>query len=219
MKKKIIASLLTLTLSLSLLAACGKEKGKDEGDKETTTVSSADKEAGQTTTEKADEPETLATTAQAQKSAFFTAFETETIDGEKVTDEIFKGNKVTMVNVWGTFCSPCIREMPALQQLSEAYKDKGVRIIGVLCDTFDIYKEENIPEKVQDAKDIIAQTGVEYTNLLPSVSLNKAKLDYVFSVPTTYFLNEKGEIIGSEFVGSKSYDQWSAILDGVLENA
>jgi len=148
--------------------------------------------------------------------AFFTAFESEALDGEKVTDEIFKGNKVTMVNVWGTFCSPCIREMPDLQKISEDYKDKGVRVIGVICDTYDYSKGENSTEKIADAKAILEQTGVKYTNILPSASLNKAKLDSIYSVPTTYFLDENGAIIGTEYVGSKSYGQWSQIIDSML---
>lgn len=149
-------------------------------------------------------------------TAFFTAFETETLDGKKVTDEFFKGSKVTMVNVWGTFCGPCISEMPSLGKISEDYKDKGVRVIGVLCDTYNPYDETNIPEKVQLAKDIVAQTGADYTHLLPSASLNSAKLDSIFSVPTTYFLDENGAIIGTEYVGAKSYKQWSAIIDSML---
>ena len=153
---------------------------------------------------------------ESDDDGFFPSFETETIDGEKVTDKIFQGNKVTMVNVWGTFCSPCINEMPDLEKLSEAYKEKGVRVIGIVSDTYDIYSKENLPDMIQEAKDIITQTGVTYTNLLPSASLNKAKLDIIFSVPTTYFLDENGEIIGIEFVGSRSYEQWSAILDGIL---
>ncbi len=152
-------------------------------------------------------------------TAFFGAFESETLEGKKVTDEIFKGNKVTMVNVWGIFCTYCIQEMPDLQKLSEAYEEKGVRVIGVLCDTADSLTGENIPEKVKQAKDIVKQTGSEYTHILPSDSLNKAKLNSIYSVPTTYFLNEKGELIASEFVGSKSYEQWSAILDSILEMA
>ena len=148
----------------------------------------------------------------------FPAFESESLEGEKVTDEIFKGNKVTMVNVWGTFCSPCIREMPDLQKISKSYKDKGVRVIGVLCDTYDINKEENIPAKLKDAKDIVEMTGAAYTHILPSASLNKAMLDNIYSYPTTYFLNEKGEIIGTEYVGSRTYEQWSAILDSILES-
>ncbi len=147
---------------------------------------------------------------------FFTAFESETLDGKKVTEEIFLGNKLTMVNVWATFCSPCINEMPDLQKISEDYKDKGVRVIGVICDTYDIYQKENIPDKVQLAKDIVSETGAAYTHILPSFSLNEAKLDSIFSVPTTYFLNEKGEIISTEYVGSKSYSQWSQIIDSLL---
>ena len=109
--------------------------------------------------------------------------------------------------------------MPDIQKLSEAYKEKGVRVIGVLCDTADTITGENIPEKVQQAKDIVAQAGSEYTHILPSPSLNKAKLDTVFSVPTTYFLNEKGELIGTEYVGSRNYEQWSMVLDSILELA
>ena len=157
--------------------------------------------------------------ASDSSSALFTAFESETLDGEKVTEEIFKGNKVTMVNVWGIFCPYCVLEMPDIQKLSETYKEKGVRVIGVLCDTADTITGENIPEKVQQAKDIVAQAGSEYTHILPSPSLNKVKLDTVFSVPTTYFLNEKGELIGTEYVGSRNYEQWSMVLDSILELA
>lgn len=155
-------------------------------------------------------------TPPADGMAFFSAFESETLDGERITDESFRGNKVTMVNVWGTFCGPCIGEMPALGKISEDYKDKGVRVIGIICDTFDPYNEVNIPEKVQDAKDIVAQTGATYTHILPSLSLNRAKLDSIYSVPTTYFLNENGEIIGTEYVGAKSYSQWCNIIDSIL---
>lgn len=149
----------------------------------------------------------------------FKDFESETLTGEKVTEEILKGNKVTMVNVWGIFCTYCIQEMPDLQRISEDYEKKGVRVIGVLCDTADPITGETLPEKVQQARDIVEMTGSEYTHIITSDSLNEAKLDEIYSFPTTYFLNEKGELIGSEFVGSKSYDQWSAILDNILEMA
>ncbi len=147
----------------------------------------------------------------------FGNFESETLDGEKVTEKIFKGNKVTMVNVWGIFCTYCIQEMPDLQKISEDYAEKGVRVIGVLCDTADPVTGETLPEKVQQAKDIVEMTGSEYTHIITSTSLNEAKLDDIYTYPTTYFLNEKGEIIGSEYVGSRSYDQWSAIIDLILE--
>lgn len=150
---------------------------------------------------------------------FFAEFESETLDGKKVTEEIFKGNKVTMVNVWGVFCTYCIQEMPDLQKISENYKKKGVRVIGVLCDTADPMTGEDLPEKIQQAKEIVEMTGSEYTHILTSDSLNKAKLNSVYSYPTTYFLNENGELIGTQFSGARDYEQWSAILDGILEMA
>ena len=136
--------------------------------------------------------------------------------GESV--ELFKGNRVTMINIWGTFCSPCIREMPDLQKLSKDYESKGVKLIGIVVDTYDYTKGENRADKINSAKDIISQTGVEYMNVLPSASLNAAKLDSIISVPTTFFLNEKGELISSE-VGSHSYDEWCRIIDRALERA
>lgn len=199
MKKKIIALVLTLTVLVAAFAACGKEKAPDTSESTNENVIS-----------------TLESTDKAT-SAFFAAFESETIDGKKVTDEIFKGNKVTMVNVWGTFCAPCINEMPDLQKLSEAYESKGLKLVGIVADTYDYTKGENRADKISDAEKIISQTGVKYINILPSASLNAVKLDTIFSFPTTYFLNEKGEIIGSEYVGSRSYDEWSRIIDSVLE--
>ena len=54
-----------------------------------------------------------------EKKDGFGAFESETLDGEKVTEEIFQQADLTMVNIWATFCGPCIQEMPDLAQLSE----------------------------------------------------------------------------------------------------
>lgn len=42
----------------------------------------------------------------------------------------YKG-KVVLLNFWGTWCGPCRREVPALIEVQEAYRDKGVVILGV----------------------------------------------------------------------------------------
>ena len=39
-----------------------------------------------------------------------------------------------MINVWGTFCGPCIREMPDLARISESHKNSGVEVVGVVID-------------------------------------------------------------------------------------
>ncbi|MBQ4235421.1 MAG: TlpA family protein disulfide reductase, partial [Treponema sp.] len=48
----------------------------------------------------------------AQKAGEKITFTATDLNGRIVTSEIFEKNKVTMLNIWGTFCGPCIREMP-----------------------------------------------------------------------------------------------------------
>lgn len=158
---------------------------------------------------------TTASTAEEEKG-ILSSFNATTLEGEEVDESILKG-KITMVNIWATFCTPCINEMPDLQKLHKAYEDKGFQIVGIVCDIYEvngIFDEGNINE----AKGIVEDTGVKYLNLLPSDDLKTAKLNEVTAVPETFFVDENGDIIGSSYIGSKSYDEWAEIIDGILEN-
>ena len=200
MKKKLLALLLAAVAVVSCFAACGKSNVSD-GNASDTNVS---------------EENSVSASSQAEeKSPFFADFETTALDGKTYTQETFTGNRLTMVNIWGTFCAPCIREMPDLEKLSKDYAGKGLAIVGIVGDTFDYLDKANDTAKIDLAKDIVKDTGVTYLNLLPSPTLNTAKLDYIRSFPTTYFLNEKGELLG-EYIGSRSYDQWAEIIDSLL---
>lgn len=134
------------------------------------------------------------------------------LDGNEVDDSIFKGKKLTMVNIWATFCRPCIGEMPDLQKISEDYAEMGVQVIGIVSDV----QGTDDAELIALAKDIEADTGVKYTSLVPSESLVEAKLGEVYSVPETIFLDENGNQIGESYIGSRSYDSWSMVIDSML---
>ena len=69
----------------------------------------------------------------------FPDFELTTIDGESVSSESLKG-KVVFINLWFTRCAPCIEEMPSLNDLQEAYKDK-VEFISITFDDGDLVKK------------------------------------------------------------------------------
>lgn len=59
------------------------------------------------------------------------SFETTDLDGNVVRSaDVFKGHRLTMVNVWGTFCGPCIGEMPELEKLNYRLKQKDCAIVG-----------------------------------------------------------------------------------------
>ncbi|MGI8670279.1 MAG: TlpA disulfide reductase family protein [Aridibacter sp.] len=52
------------------------------------------------------------------------------LDGENFKIEDFKGD-VLLVNLWATWCGPCIKEMPELVAMQEKYGDKGFKVIGL----------------------------------------------------------------------------------------
>jgi peroxiredoxin len=44
---------------------------------------------------------------------------------------------VTLINIWATWCAPCLREMPSLEQLFQKYRSRGFRVAAVSIDETD----------------------------------------------------------------------------------
>src|SRR5690606_12874969 len=61
------------------------------------------------------------------------AFEALTLDGHPATLEQLRG-KVVLLNVWATWCAPCVEEMPALERLHRELAPEGLAVIGVNVD-------------------------------------------------------------------------------------
>lgn len=145
----------------------------------------------------------------------FTAYD---LDGNVVTGDIFAGHKLTMLNVWGTYCGPCLREMPDLARLATAYDN--VQLVGIVIDAARMNAAKNFvqrSDKIEEAKDIIAQTGAHYLHILPSESLAELLLYEIQVIPTTLFLDGDGNVVGEYYYGSRSYDDWKIIIDAHLE--
>ena len=146
----------------------------------------------------------------------FGAFSTTDMEGNPVDGQIFNGCKLTMVNIWATFCNPCVAEMPELAQLQKEFGD-DLQIIGIIVDAAD--RNGNIlPDKKAEAASIIDYTGADYLHLLPSASLNKAYLNNVQSVPETIFVDENGNQIGESYMGARTVDQWRKIVNSLMES-
>ncbi len=62
-------------------------------------------------------------------------FELETMTGEtyRLADEL--GEKVIILNFWATWCRPCLREMPHVNNLYEKYKDQNLQVLAISIDT------------------------------------------------------------------------------------
>ena len=145
----------------------------------------------------------------------FGTFTATTLEGESASEEIFSGHKLTMVNIWATFCSPCINEMPSLGELSSEYGD-DFQIVGIVVDAAD--KNGNpLSKQKADAREIVSFTKADYLHLLPSPDLNRAYLYGVQSVPETVFLDENGCQVGQRYIGARSKAEWKSIIDSLLE--
>ena len=157
-----------------------------------------------------------AASAEAERpSGVMSEFTTQDLDGNAVTaQDAFSGYALTMVNVWGTFCGPCIREMPDLGELSDEYADRGVRIVGIVCDATG-YGGVIDEDAMQAARDIVQETGADYLHLIPSPSLDHL-LAQISAVPTTFFVDENGCQVGKAYAGSRDKEDWAAILEETL---
>lgn len=127
---------------------------------------------------------------------------------------LISGNKVTMLNFWGTFCGPCIGEMPDLGDLERKYKDQGFEILGLISDIVD-YQGNMDEDLIGEAEDIVADTGVTYPILITSKEL----MDYtqLMAFPTTYFVDAQGNMLRDPVVGSQSKESWEKIITELLE--
>lgn len=55
-------------------------------------------------------------------------------DGAKTATLTGGGHKLTVVNLWATWCGPCVREMPTLAALQTAFADRGVKVMALSVD-------------------------------------------------------------------------------------
>ena len=71
-------------------------------------------------------------------------------------------------------------------------------------------------DAMEYAQAIIDQTGANYLHVIPGDGMFYGVLGNITAVPTTYFVDENGNQIGEEYVGSRDYDGWAGIVDELL---
>lgn len=115
------------------------------------------------------------------------------------------GGKSLVINFWATWCAPCRREIPMLEDLSGEWSGRGVTVIGIAVDHRDqvsnYAKALNIPYPLligeQDALDVVGALGVQSP---------------VF--PFTVFTDRRGEVV-AVFIGELHKAQANLILSVV----
>ena len=195
--KKLFAILLALTL----LCGCADEVA-------VTTV--------ETTTPDVEASEEADTSADTEPMGPFQFFTAEDIEGNEVTHEIFADADLTVINIWGTFCGPCIQEMPDLGELSHEYAEKNVQFVGLVGDAFD--QQGKIDSAiVEEAKSIVAQTGADYLHFLPMNELLYNVMSQITAFPTTVFVDSEGKQVDYAYLGAADKATWAERIDAALE--
>ena len=141
-------------------------------------------------------------------------FVMEDINGEEYTEEIFEDADLTLVNIFATWCGPCISEVPELQKLSEEMEDEGVQVIGIVMDTGNT--EEKDEEAVETAKLLAEIAETDYPFLIPDPDMMNGRLEGIQAYPETFFVNKDGEIVGETYVGARDLDAWKEVVEEEL---
>ena len=126
----------------------------------------------------------------------FPTFNSKDLAGNQITNDIFAKKKLTVVNIWGTFCPPCIGEMPELAQWSEKMSN-DVQLIGIVCDVNDF----NDVETINEAKKILGDSNAKFVNIIPNSEFENF-LSEIEAVPTTIFVDGSGNILNKKIVGA-----------------
>lgn len=126
---------------------------------------------------------TLVPTIYAAEAINFSA---KDLQGNVHTLEQYRG-KWVVVNYWGTFCGPCIREMPELSIFHNEHKDDDAVVLGI--------NQEEIP--VQMLANFTRNLKVDFPSLkVPFEQVTP--FGTVTVLPTTFIVNPKGEIVARQ---------------------
>src|SRR5262249_10381629 len=108
-------------------------------------------------------------------------FKLENVAGGFMTSEDLK-DKVAVVDLWATWCTPCIEEIPIYNQLYDAFQGQDVAIVGIAVES----PRRDVPSKVR-------QLSIKYPVLIANDAAGQA-FRRIERFPTTVVINKEGKI-------------------------
>jgi thiol-disulfide isomerase/thioredoxin len=123
----------------------------------------------------------------------------------------FEGNLI-FINLWATWCPPCVYEMPELSELNSELKDSGVIMIGI-----SVFYRGGAP-KLQN---FLSQNPVSYLILEGNDEIIKAFEnaygEEINSIPTTFIIDKNGKIV-ERIIGLRKKEYYRNIIKKYLNN-
>ncbi|MDR6159362.1 thiol-disulfide isomerase/thioredoxin [Chryseobacterium sp. SLBN-27] len=145
-----------------------------------------------------------------------------TVENSPFYKKYYDSNEITVVNIWATWCKPCLEEIPSLNKLKLEYKDNKINFISFSIDNMnDIEKlKKFIATKKFEWEDITIE-NLEYKKHLENLFYDKKpSMSFVsvssFDVPRTLVIRNKKII--KEYNGLIDYNNISEFLKLELKN-
>jgi thiol-disulfide isomerase/thioredoxin len=112
-------------------------------------------------------------------------FHLRNVENKSCSYSELKGEKLTAIDFWASWCEPCKKAVPELNKIYELYKAKGVQIIGINCDG---------PRSVSKVAPLIKSMQIKYPVLMDinAEVMNNLNLT---AFPTLILVNGKGKIV------------------------
>jgi len=112
--------------------------------------------------------------------------------------------KVLIVNLWATWCDPCVAEFPDLVKLYQDYKDRNLALVFISLDQPGDLNTKVLPFLKSNGVDFIT-----YINKFKKQEdlINAIDKDWDGAIPATYIYDRKGKMIGS-MIGRKTYAEF-----------
>lgn len=114
------------------------------------------------------------------------------LDGNAMDLSMFTDYDLTMINLWATWCGPCVSELPDLSSLYDSLP-ANVNLVTV-CQDGDTEGEA--------AQEFLKECGAKFRTLAADDVVRESRLKDVYSYPTTIFVDRDGKIIGEPIYGS-----------------
>ena len=139
------------------------------------------------------------TFAQIEEGVDAPNFTLKNLEGKEVSLNEFRG-KYVLVNFWATWCGPCKIEMPSLETLYQRFKNKNFVMLAISNDMYG----------ATVVKPFIKANKINFPVLLDQ-HLKASNGFGVVSLPSTFMIDPKGEIIGA-ILGAEDWATPNTIL-------
>jgi cytochrome c biogenesis protein CcmG/thiol:disulfide interchange protein DsbE len=130
-------------------------------------------------------------------------FTLQTFDGQTVDLAALRG-KVVVVNFWASWCDPCKQEARDLEQFHQAYKDRGVALVGV-----------DYVDTETEARAYLTNFGVTYPNG-PDLGTKISQAYRIQGVPETYIVDKTGRLV-TNIIGPTTQANLALIVDPLIK--